>query len=169
MQESAYLDGHDEYIANLRCMPVFNSLADEQLRTILSLSKLQKYEKGEAILNEGSVDSWMYFIISGRVRVEKGGCKIGDIQGTGAVFGEMGIIRGQERSATVRAHSDTMCLAVDASFLDRMDESARSTCYMVLYKMFVDIMAERLRETTQELATAKEKMSTLRKKIVDRE
>ena len=169
MQETNYLDGHDEYIGNLRHMHVFGALDDEWLRTILSMSKLRKYDKGETILSEGAFDSWMYFIISGRVRVEKSGRKVGEIQGSGTVFGEMGAIRGKERSATVRAHTDAMCLAVDSSFLDRMGEHARAACYTVLYRMFVDILADRLRETTEELATAKEKMATLRRKLMDGE
>lgn len=169
MQETAYLDGHDEYIDNLRRMPVFHSLSNDQLRTILSMSKLRKYDKDEIILNEGAFDSWMYFIISGRVRVEKSGRKVGEIHGSGTVFGEMSIIRGQERSATVRAYTSTMCLAVDASFLDRMDERTRAACHTMLYRMFVDILADRLLETTEELASAKEKMAKLRKKIIDNE
>ncbi|BBD09045.1 cyclic nucleotide-binding domain-containing protein [Desulfovibrio ferrophilus] len=169
MQESAYLEGHEEYLANLRRMPLFHSMEDDQLRAVLSLSKLRKYDKGETIINEGAFDSWMYFIISGRVRVEKAGRKIGEICGSGSVFGEMGVLSEQERSATVRAHTDAMCLAVDASFLERLDEKDRNACYTVLYRMFVDILAERLRETTTELATAKEKMAVLRKKIVDGE
>lgn len=167
MQESAYLEGHEEYIANLRRMPLFQTMDDGQLKAVLSVSKLRKYDKGETIISEGSFDSWMYFIISGRVRIEKSGRKVGEICGTGAVFGEMGVLGDKERSATVRAHTGAMCLAVDASFLERLDEKDRNACYTVLYRMFVDILAERLRETTTELAVAMEKMAVLRKKIVD--
>lgn len=164
MQESSYLDGHDEYIANLRRMPVFNSLDDGQLRTILSLSRLHKYERGETIISEGAFDCWLYFIISGSVQVEKGGRRVGDIRGSGSVFGEMGILGARERSATVRALSEAMCLAVDASFLDRLDGEARSTCYAVFYRMFVDILAERLRQTTGELAAAREELDGFRRR-----
>ncbi|MBU1003707.1 MAG: cyclic nucleotide-binding domain-containing protein [Proteobacteria bacterium] len=169
MQESAYLEGHEEYLANLRRMPLLHSMDDNQLRAMLSLSKLRKYDKGEIIISEGSIDAWMYFLISGRVRVEKTGRKVGEICGTGAVFGEMGVLGEKERSATVRAHTEAMCLAVDGSFLERLDDKDRNACYTVLYRMFVDILAERLRETTTELARAKEKMALLRKKIVDGE
>jgi len=167
MQESAYLEGHEEYIANLRRMPVFQRLEDGQLRTVLALSKLRKYAKGEVVINEGATDSWLYFIISGRVRVEKAGRKVGEIHGAGAVFGEMGALGERRRSATVRAHAETMCLAVDAAFLERLDEKDRSACFTVLYRMFVDILAERLCDTTRELAAAKDKMARLRKRIID--
>lgn len=167
MQESPYLEGREDLMVSMKRMPAFATLPDGQLKKILSLSKIRKYEKGETILQEGSFDCWMYFIISGNVRVEKSGKKIGEIHGSGAVFGEMGVIDGSERSASVKALGDTMCLAVDASFLDRMDETERAFCYTVLYRLFVEILAERLRSTSNELAEAKEKMSILRKKIVD--
>lgn len=167
MHESSYLKGREDLLASLKRMPAFSGLPDGHLKKILSLSKIRKYDKGETILEEGSFDSWMYCIISGDVRVEKGGKKIGEIHGVGAVFGEMGIIGGCERSASVRAHSETMCLAVDASFLDHMEEAERATCYSVLYRIFVEILAERLRTTSAELAEAKDKMAILRKKIVD--
>lgn len=167
MQESAYLEGREDLLASMKRMPAFTRLTDQHLKTILSLSKVRKYDKGEVILEEGTVDSWMYFIIQGSVRVEKTGKKIGEIHESGAVFGEMGVLGGCERSASVRAHADTMCLAVDASFLDRMDEKERAQCFSVLYRMFVEILAERLRTTSQQLAEAKDKMAVMRKKIVD--
>ncbi len=167
MHESSYLEGRQDLLASMKRMPAFSGLPDGHLKKILSLSKIRKYDKGESIIQEGTFDSWMYCIISGTVRVEKGGRKIGEIHGAGAVFGEMGLIDGSERSASVRAHAETMCLAVDASFLDRMEETERASCYSVLYRMFVEILAERLRTTSAELAEAKEKMAVLRKKIVD--
>ncbi len=59
-----------------------------------------------------------------------------------------------------------MCLAVDSSFLDRMEGEEKATCYAVLYKLFAMILADRLRETSSELAEAKRKMGILRKKII---
>lgn len=167
MQESSYLEGREDLLASMKRMPAFAGLPDGHLKQILSLSKIRKYGKGETIIEEDALDCWMYFIISGDVRVEKGGKKIGQIHGAGSVFGEMGVIDGSKRSASVKAHRDTMCLSVDASFLDRMEEEERARTYSVLYRMFVEILAERLRNTSQELAEAKEKMAVLRKKIVD--
>ncbi len=156
MKESSYLENSDQYIESMKKMAVFQSLKDNHLKEILSLSKIRKYDPGEPIINEGEYGNWMYFIISGQVRVEKHGKKISSLRRTGDVFGEMGIIDGSSRSASVYADEKTMCLAVDASFLDRMDEADRTTCYSVLYRLFAHILAERLRTANEEIAQLKE-------------
>ncbi|NJB68932.1 CRP-like cAMP-binding protein [Desulfobaculum xiamenense] len=167
MKESPYLEGRLDLLDSMKKMQAFAPLGDRQLATILSLSKIRTYSKGEPIITQGSFESWIYFIISGSVRVERDGRKIGELQGSGAVFGEMGIIDGTERSASVVAHSDVMVLCVDASFLDRMEDVDRASCYTLFYKLFATILAERLRQTSDELAQAKEKMAVLRRRIVD--
>lgn len=170
MRESPYLSGKDNYLDVMRRMAAFKDFNDEHLKSILSLSKIRVYDKGEHILDEGEYGCWMFFIIAGKVRVEKDGKKISTLGHPGDVFGEMGIIDGSSRSATVVSDQDgTMCLAVDASFLDRLSETDRTSCYLILYQLFSRILADRLRTAVNELAVAKDKMATMRKKIVDRE
>ncbi len=170
MRESPYLKGKDSYLDVMRKMAAFRGFDDSHLKTILSLSKIRAYDKGEHIIDEGEYGTWMFFIIAGKMRVVKDGKKISTLGHPGDVFGEMGVIDGAERSATVQADVDgTMCLAVDASFLDRMEETDRTQCYLLLYQLFSRILADRLRATGKELAEAKDKMATLRKKIVDRD
>ena len=170
MRESPYLAGKDNYLEVMRKMAAFRDFDDAHLKTILTLSKIRVYDKGEHILDEGEFGTWLFFMIAGKARVEKDGKKISVLGHAGDVFGEMGVIDGSERSATVLADADgTMCLAVDASFLDRMAEADRTACYLILYQLFSRILADRLRCTVKELAEAKDKMATLRKKIVDRD
>ncbi|MDY7000377.1 MAG: cyclic nucleotide-binding domain-containing protein [Thermodesulfobacteriota bacterium] len=159
MKESPYLEDNKQYIESMKKMAVFQSLKDNHLKEILRLSKIRKYDPEEPIILEGEYGNWMYFIISGQVRVEKQGKKISALRRTGDVFGEMGIIDGSSRSASVYANEKTMCLAVDASFLDRMNEADRTTCYSVLYRLFAHILAERLRTANEELAGLKKEMA----------
>lgn len=162
MQETSYLEGRGDLLENMRRFPAFQTLSTEQLEMVLSLSKLRRYRPEEPIIEEGTLDSWMYFIISGTVSVEKRGQQIGEIEGAGAVFGEMGVIDWIERSASVVAQDETLCLAVDVSFLDRMDLADKAACYAALYRVFVHILAERLRKTSEALATANAKLEIYR-------
>jgi CRP-like cAMP-binding protein len=161
MRESS-LAGHEEYFENLRRMAGFASFEDEDLRRILDSGRLRRYEPGEDVIREGEREAWMYFIISGRVSVLKEGRSVGRIAGTGEIFGEIGIIDGQPRSATVRAEDKTLVLAVDGSFLNAVPDEHRAACYSVLYRMFAQVLAERLRETSEDLARAKEAVARLR-------
>lgn len=152
MRESPYLRDTQENLDRLRKLPAFTAFTEEHLRAILSLSKIQWYDPGDVILREGEYGTWMYFVISGRVRVECKGAEIASLRGAGEVFGEMGVIDGAERSATVRADGEAMLLAVDASFLDRMVGVERAVCYSLLNRLFAKILSDRLRASTKELA-----------------
>ena len=152
MRESPYLRDTSENLDRLRKLPAFTAFTEEHLRAILNLSKIQWYDPDEIVLREGEYGNWMYFVISGRVRIERKGAEITRLRGAGEVFGEMGVIDGAERSATVRADGETMLLAVDASFLDRMVGVERAVCYSLLNRLFAKILSDRLRASTKELA-----------------
>mgnify|MGYP000853815354 FL=1 len=152
MRESPYLKGTREYLDRLRKLPAFAAFPEEHLKLILSLSKIQWYDPDEIVLREGEFGTWIYFVIAGRVRVERKGAEITCLHGAGEVFGEMGVIDGAERSATVRAEGEAMLLAVDASFLDRLPDHERTVCYSLLNRLFATILADRLRASTKELA-----------------
>ncbi|MEW5773621.1 MAG: cyclic nucleotide-binding domain-containing protein [Thermodesulfobacteriota bacterium] len=154
MRESPYLKGTREHLDRLRKLPAFAAFKEEHLKLILSLSKVQWYDPGEVVLREGEFGAWMYFVISGRVRIERKGAEITRLRGAGEVFGEMGVIDGAERSATVRAEAETTLLAVDASFLDRLEGMERAVCYSILNRLFAKILSDRLRASTKELADA---------------
>lgn len=64
----------------------------EHLKGMLRLSKIRKYDPEELIIEEGTNDSWVYFLVSGKVRVVKHGVEINILDQAGEVFGEMGII-----------------------------------------------------------------------------
>lgn len=154
MRESPYLKGARENLDRLRRLPAFASFKEEHLKLILSMSKMQWCDPGEVIIREGEFGSWMYFVISGRVRIERKGAELSHLFRSGEVFGEMGVIDGAERSATVLAEAETMLLAVDSSFLDRLEGMEQALCYSLLNRLFAKILSDRLRIATKELADA---------------
>ena len=64
-----------------------------------------KFEPGEVIFSEGDKGVKMYVVRSGEVEVERDG-KIVETLSGGGIFGEMALIDGSVRSATVRAKTD---------------------------------------------------------------
>jgi CRP-like cAMP-binding protein len=161
LKQSPYLEATRESLERLRRLPAFADFKDEHLELIVTMSRVQRWEPGEAVIREGEFDCWMYFVISGEVRVEKQGAAISYIRSHGEVFGEMGVIDGHERSATVTAVRPTVCLAVDVSFLDRLKGTERTLCYTLLNRLFASILAHRLREATAELARTLEEKERL--------
>jgi CRP/FNR family transcriptional regulator, cyclic AMP receptor protein len=159
--ESEYLKDSEKFIEKLRQIPTLTSFDEKNLKGLLSLSKIRQYEPGEYILEEGSYDTWIYFLVSGKVQVSKKGKDLSVLKRTGDIFGEMGVIDGSARSASVRTLEKTVCLATDASYADRLTgEDKFSFCY-ILFRVFAEILANRLRATSEELVTAKEEVARL--------
>ena len=164
MQESNYLECTSALIEKFQNLPLLANLDQRYVKKILSLSKLRKYSPGEAITTEGGFDCWMYMLISGEVQVLKHGNKIAVIDRIGETFGEMAVIDGGSRSATIEAVTDTVCLATDVSFMDRLQQPDRNAFSAVFYRLFAEIIAQRLRDTNEELSRTKQELASLKRK-----
>ncbi len=161
MQETPYLKDHEHLIDRLKRVPFLNSFDEKHLKEILNLSKLRKYEPGEMIIPEGVYDSWVYVIISGGVKIVKKEKEIGKLEQVGDIFGELSVIDGEARSASVFATVKTTCLAMDASFLNRLKPEDQNAFYLLFYRLLSEILAVRLRTTNEELARTKEKLELI--------
>lgn len=161
MIESDYLKDNKELIQKLRQIPTLKPLGEMDLHGALEVSKIRKYEPGELIFEEGSYDNWIYFLISGKVRIVKQEEQLAVLKRTGDVFGEMGIIDGSVRSASVYAVDETVCLAIH---LDKQSGNDKFAFGYVLFRVFAEILAERLRLTSEELIKAREEISRLQGK-----
>jgi len=147
------LDHSDqEVLDRLRQMPVFDSLGRNQMREIVRLSRLRKYDAGEVLIKEGDYDQYIYFLIGGDLSILRDGEQVGRIRRLGDVFGEMGIIDGSPRSATIKALAPTLCVALDGAFLDRLSGADKLIAQALFYRIFAGILAARLRDTNNRVA-----------------
>ena len=162
MIASDYLKENREIIQKLRAIPALKSFNDKDLGDILKLSKLIKYEPGELIIKEGQYDNWIFFLISGKVGIQKQGETISVLKRKGDLFGEMGIIDGSPRSASIMAIDETACLGVDASCMDRLEGEDKAAFTYILYRAFAEILASRLRIADEELVKTKDENAALR-------
>ena len=162
MIESDYLKGNISFLKKLGEIPTLSTFSEEELKGLLELSRIRKYEPGELILEEGFFDAWIYFLVSGKVKIVKNGENLSILQRMGDIFGEMSIIDGSPRSASVYAVDKTVCLATDASYIDRLSDNDRVAFCYILYRIFSEILADRLRLTTEELIKEKEENKKLR-------
>ena len=105
----------------------------------------------------------IYFLVSGKIRVVKHDEELSVLRRTGEVFGEMGIIDGSPRSASVYAVDETVCLATDASYVDRLSGHDKIAFSYILYRIFSEILANRLRLTSEELIKVKEENERLKR------
>ncbi|NLD39104.1 MAG: cyclic nucleotide-binding domain-containing protein [Desulfatiglans sp.] len=162
MIESEFLKDNLKFVEKLKKIQSFEDFSEKDLKGILEMSKLRQYEPGEAILKEGGFDSCVFFLISGQVKVVKNDESLGILKRSGDVFGEMCIIDASPRSASVIAIDRTVCMATDASYLDRLKGKDKFVFSSILYRIFSQILANRLRITSEELSKAKEEIERLK-------
>lgn len=170
MLESKYLKDNIQNIQRLMAIPILKSFETRNLSKILRLSKIREYEDGETIIKEGDIDPWLYFLLSGQVRIQKSGEEITSLSQTGEIFGEMRIVDDKARSASVIADGQTVCLAVNTTAQQRLlahgkgEKEDAVEFVLMLYKIFAEYMSTRLRLTNDELIKAKKKMKALKEK-----
>ncbi|MCP4746180.1 MAG: cyclic nucleotide-binding domain-containing protein [Desulfobacteraceae bacterium] len=159
MIESKYLKENVENIQKLMGIQALRHFEARNLGNLLRLSKIRQYEDGEQIIIEGDTDTWLYFLLSGKILVKKEGEQLCYIDKKGEIFGEMRIIDDRSRSASVFAVGKTVCLAVDTSAKKRLSSSDgkddRLDLLLLLYRIFSEYIVARLRLTNEELVKAK--------------
>jgi small-conductance mechanosensitive channel len=105
----------------LRQVDLLVPLSDEERNFVAGRLQYAPFARGDIITKQGSVAHWLYIIAFGEaeVRFEQAG-RAPRILGTvrpGQFFGEMGLLAGEARNATVMAKTDVECYRLDrASF-----------------------------------------------------
>ena len=169
MLESKYLKDNIENIQKLLGISALRNFETKSLQKLLRLSRIREYEDGEVIIQEGALDPWLYFLLSGKIRISKEDMEINTIDKKGEIFGEMRIVDFMKRSASVVAVGKTICLAVDTSAKNRISAQdptdEKLDFLLLLYRIFAEYMSIRLRATNEELITAKKKIKRLLTKI----
>lgn len=104
----------DQLVALLRNVPLFAGLDDGQLAKLLPFVAFQGFEAGRVVVEEGEAGDSFYVIYSGQVEVDKRkglwGQKLAAVLGPGDFFGELALMLGQPRSATVVCREPTNLL-----------------------------------------------------------
>ena len=153
-----------DIIEKIKTMPALESFDDNDLKELLRISKIVRYAPKELIVDESSYDGWIYYLISGRVRIVKAGNELAVLQRTGDVFGEVGKMGRGDLSVSVYALDEATCLKIDISSVDGLPNENRWVFRYVIYRGFAEVLAKRLRITTEKFLSAKKELEKLRKR-----
>ena len=101
--------------ARLGAIDLFATLPEESRLDLSRAAREHIFATGEAIVRQGESGSSMFVVLSGRVRVvlEPSGQEVAVIE-PGGFFGEMSMLTGDPRTASVRAASDVHALEIPA-------------------------------------------------------
>ncbi len=106
-------------------LPAFDDLPEEVLSDLAGRVRLDIMRPGEPIFRQGDRPDAFYIVRRGSIRIEDEDPETGDARiirtmGRGESFGEMGLLGGHRRQATVRAVDDVELFEVDKGTFDRL-------------------------------------------------
>mmetsp|Transcript_45760 Transcript_45760/g.97742 ORF Transcript_45760/g.97742 Transcript_45760/m.97742 type:complete len:993 (-) Transcript_45760:66-3044(-) len=104
-------------------VPIFQDLSNEEIATVVELLDTEDYSEGEAIIEQGEIDDKMFIIESGEAYAAISGAE-GEVivkeYTRGDFFGEIALLLGTPRAATVYAKGDCTCLYIDRETFRRV-------------------------------------------------
>jgi CRP-like cAMP-binding protein len=133
-------------IALLKTIPIFSNLSRAHLIKIAQQAEEVKIGAGKVILREGKSGSEFYYIIEGEARIENDG-KVKGILKQNSFFGEISLIDGKPRLATVVANTDMKLLVVESQYFPRMIEKTPT-----LANALIIALCQRIRERYDQLS-----------------
>lgn len=108
--------------AALASAELFAGLNDDERAEIARRLVFAPFVKGDAMTRQGAVAHWLYFIVAGEAEVwlesADGERRLLNTLTPGGFFGEMGLLTGEPRRATVIAKSDCECYRLDKAGLE---------------------------------------------------
>lgn len=135
----------------LRNIPLFSQMPRKDLSRLGRAVVERTYKKGETIMKEGEQAVAFFVIVEGGVDViQSAGTKKQRVLGSlrsGEAFGEMALLDGGPRVATVKAVDDTTCLV-----LSRWDFVAELRTNPQMAVAMLPVLSKRLREVEAQLA-----------------
>ncbi len=136
----------------LKKVPIFKMLGKESIDFIVERLKFKTFQKGENICEIGDPGEEMFIIISGETDIcigEKGNQQVVATLKSGDYFGEMALLTGEPRSATVKANEVTETFVLYKNDFDVILEK-----YPSISLSMGKIVSQRLRDTLKKAASA---------------
>ncbi len=151
-----------ERVSSLKNTELFRALENEDLEKLSSKLKERVYPPNTAIVREGASGDAMFIIKNGKVEIRKKEQTLGvDITiatlGSGTCFGEMALLTGKPRSATVMAIVGTEVFVLEKKDFDSL-LMEHPTMSLALNK----IVAERIEEMNTQKSMGVVSLQTLR-------
>jgi CRP-like cAMP-binding protein len=130
----------DGFVDHLAQLPLFSTCSKKDLRLVASKATPLDIPAGRTIIEEGAPGKEFFVIDTGTAIVKRNGRKVATL-GPGSAFGELALLDGGPRTATVVADSDLSVLILTrpefAGLLDEVPGLARK---------LLQALAGRLRE-----------------------
>jgi CRP/FNR family transcriptional regulator, cyclic AMP receptor protein len=144
-------ENSEDTMSLLRRVPVFSTLSPEELERVAQVAVPRRFEAGEVVFKEGDEGSTCYIVRSGRaraIREHPDGRSITLAHfSPGDIFGEMAMLDGERRSATVETLEGTEAIAILRADMHRLLRE-----HPDISVKLIAALGQRLRDTNERLA-----------------
>lgn len=144
-------------VERLSELPLFAGLPDPVRGLLAERLEARPFKTGDTLFAEGDPGDAVYFVLSGRVAIQKtldaaqGTFKTLAVMGPGDFFGEMALLEKEARSAAAVGAADGEALSLSAKDFGRwLSDDSKIPLKFLL--PFVTTLSARLRDTTREMA-----------------
>lgn len=129
---------------------LFKSLDDEGRRELIESGYVVSYEPGQVLVKQGDVGSAMYLVMQGKIAVETergaGNSIVLAELGRGACIGEVALLTGSPRTATVKAVDAVKAVAFEKHRVQRVIDT-----YPKVRALLEAMIEGRARDTVEKL------------------
>jgi CRP/FNR family transcriptional regulator, cyclic AMP receptor protein len=127
-------------------VPIFEGLSKKELSQIAGAAKQISHRQGSVLAKEGQSGVGFFMILDGTAGVKVGDRSRGKL-GPGDFFGEISLLDGGPRTATVTAESEVTTLGLTPWDFKRLVESNS-----IIATKMLKVMAQRLRSSSKDLS-----------------
>jgi uridine kinase len=126
--------------------PLLRGIAPDRIAVFHSYTDLLEVPAGTSIMHEGEETSELYILLEGEAQIERKGVDLGHL-GPGDHFGELGLIAGRPRAASIRALSPLRLVRLTR---DRFDQFASDhpALALSLLQAAINLLGHELTEMT---------------------
>jgi CRP/FNR family transcriptional regulator, cyclic AMP receptor protein len=136
----------DQKLELLKRVPLFAGLEEDELEEIAQIAEEKDAPAGEALTHEGRHEGYFFVIVSGAVRVERGGRTLNTLR-DGEFLGEISLLDGGPRTATATTESPSELLVMTHQRFAQLLDTSPSIRAAVLEEV-----GRRLRRLDAEMA-----------------
>ena len=138
----------DRELKELQASTLFSSFQREALVEIITSTELRSYDEGDIIVTEGEEGSSLFLIVGGTVKVftrteDGSNVPLAEL-GAGDFFGEVSLLTGRPRTATITARTEVTAIELDRTSVDRIAEERPE-----VRKVLEDFYERRAQETVE--------------------
>jgi len=155
---------HDRIISVLKATKLFNQFDDSQLIQLMAFATVEHFEKDAQIIQENKPNQNIYILLEGRVAIYVGDELILKLRRKGDIIGEMSVITKSLTTASVLAATPVVLFTIPSR---KIYDSGQIELRSIWFKLFSDILAQKLSMTNKKVLGFQEATAELDQKKIE--